>query len=750
MERRRARAVAGTLAALAALLALAVNTEVFPYRSLNHDEAVYLQQAAMLLEGQLNLYPPVPDAMRPWFFVRDGGRLYPKYGPVPAAVFALGKLLGGFRLALAGVAAALALGTYDLAARAFDRRAGLLAAGFLLCSPLFLANAAVYLSYAPTTALNLAFAAAVLRARDRESPPWGAAAGCAIGLAFFARPFTAVLFAVPFIALALWELGTRRDRATLARHGATAAVGSLWVGVALAYNATMTGSPWLFPYEAFAPLDGLGFGRRRILGYERVYDPALALRANARVLTALFGEWVAAGWVGTALAGLGLLAAARRARAGRVRAEPVLLAGLFVSVPLGNLFFWGNLNVLGTLADPTDGLIALLGPYYHFDLLVPTAAFAGAGALALAGRCRAVAASLAGPNGRKRRVLLAAALVVGAATFGAVAVDAAADPLAENREITAEYRAAYEPFADRSFASDRALVFLPTPYGPWLHHPFQALRNDPGYGGPVVYALDRDEENFPVLRAFPNRTVYRFTYRGVWNPGDEIPVNAHLRRVGDVRGERVVLALDLGLPEAADVSARLAAEDGDQTYYVIDGDANGSDLRARLVLANGTARLVGEGIAATGPDPDAAIPVAGPTELDLTVFVDAGVGRRVSYRFELPALVGDRIRALSPYVEVCERPRRCGGEAAYVPGADVPAWVRVDAALRAGNETGNLSVAGARAQIRFRSAAGSAARARSAAPTRRIERAMAPPPERGSSVVSPRRSRYSIGISRTS
>ncbi|MFW6288530.1 MAG: alkaline phosphatase, partial [Spirochaetota bacterium] len=53
-----------------------------------------------------------------------------------------------------------------------------------------------------------------------------------------------------------------------------------------------------------------------------------------------------------------------------------VLAGLFVSVIAGNVYFWGNLNILGDLADPNDGLIDTLGPYYHFDLLVPTAAFA--------------------------------------------------------------------------------------------------------------------------------------------------------------------------------------------------------------------------------------------------------------------------------------------------------------------------------------------------------------------------------------
>src|SRR6056297_2250205 len=105
--RRRTWRVALLAFALAGATAVwLLATRVFPYHSLNHDEAVYLQQAAMLLDGRLFLTPPVDGAFRPWFFVRDGGHLYPKYAPVPAAVFALGALLDQTRLALAGVGAA--------------------------------------------------------------------------------------------------------------------------------------------------------------------------------------------------------------------------------------------------------------------------------------------------------------------------------------------------------------------------------------------------------------------------------------------------------------------------------------------------------------------------------------------------------------------------------------------------------------------------------------------------------------------
>ncbi len=192
MDRRRYRLATACIALAGALAAWLLATELFPYHSLNHDEGVYLQQAAMLLEGQLTLRPPVEDAFRPWFFVADGDRLYPKYAPVPAAMFALGEFLGGYRLALVGIAAAIPALVVGVVREVFDRPTGLLAGAFVLASPLFLVDASVFLPYAPTTVLNLLFAYGYFRADRTADRRWAALAGVAVGLAFFARPYTAL------------------------------------------------------------------------------------------------------------------------------------------------------------------------------------------------------------------------------------------------------------------------------------------------------------------------------------------------------------------------------------------------------------------------------------------------------------------------------------------------------------------------------------------------------------------------------
>ncbi|WP_313691277.1 glycosyltransferase family 39 protein [Halorarum halobium] len=711
----RADAVAVLLMVAGALVAALVATGLFPYHSSNHDEAVYLQQAAMLLEGQLVLDPPVVDPFRPWFFVEtDAATLYPKYAPVPAAMFAGGTLLGGPQVALVGIAAAVVGLTHLTVREAFDARHGVLAAAFVLASPLFVVQSGVFLPYAATTLWNLLFALAYLRADRTGSAWWAALAGVAVGVAFFSRPYTATLFAAPFVAHAGWrilgsgstvrglaadgfdrgEFVSELDRGALSRNLVTAALGCGGVAAALAYNAVLTGDPLVFPYVAFAPADGLGFGHREILGHEVQYTPELALEANARVLAAFLTDWVAGGRAGTLLAAIGLGLFGARAvgsAAGsdlgariaggtgidRVDSRQVALAGLAVSVPLGNVFFWGNFNVLGNLTAPGDGLIAGLGPYYHFDLLVPTGLFAAHALVILGRRLPGYVRDRASSESRAAAVL-AAVTVLSAAAFAVPAATALGGPIDRNAEVTAAYEEAYEPFVDRSF--EDALVFLPTPYGDWLNHPFQALRNDPDYDGDAVYALR--EKQFAVVDAFPERTVHRYTYRGDWAPTAGVTVEPRIQRVRHVSGGKVRLNATLGVPaNAQSVSLRLRSEEGSALYAA---NCTPSSLPLSLTVAAGRATVDGA-VAPVGND--TAVPVTGRETLELVVYVSTGGTGAFSYRLDVPVLLDDEeVRALTPYAEVCTTPRLCGGEAAYVPEAAADG-VSVELALSASNGT---------------------------------------------------------------
>lgn len=742
-SRLSAEQVAAALVAAAAGAAVhALVTGTFRYGSANHDEGVYLQQASMLYDGRLEMNAgDLAASFRPWFFVVDGGWMYPKYSPVSAAVFGLGKeLVGTFSASLVLVAVCNVLLVYALAAAAFDRRTGVVAALALAGSPLFLLSSSVYLPYAPTAFFDLLFALAYVRMLRRGSLGYAALAGAAIGVAFFARPYTALLFALPFMAHGAAVLARRVGepslRPALARYGVLSAFGMLFVGVTLGYNHVVTGSALVFPYQAFAPHDGIGLGRREILGYSRTYDLELALRANVRVLRAFATDWFVAGPLGTTLAAVGLGAFLVRAR-NRVRGDApfpdvelrAVLAGLFVSISLGNVFFWGNLNLLADLGNPNDGLIALLGPFYHFDLLLPLSAFA-ASAVVLAGRALVgVVRRRASPRATVAVVL--AVLLVAVPVVGAVERATLQPKVDANAEITGKYAQAYGPFEETNF--ERALVFMPTPYGDWLNHPFQAVRNDPDLDGPAVYALSRTPaEDFAVVDVYPNRTLYRYAYRvdGTsatdWTPNPEQRAEARLRPLDVRRGDRLDGETTVGVPERLQaVTVRL---DGgtDSAQYALrrSGDAT-ENVRWRLTPDG--ARIVGDNVSALGEG--GPVSFSGRGEVVLTVTVVQPDGGSLTYRQEISAEpVGDEVRAIWPDERsVCRFRAECGAEGTYLTddGTGI-AWASMNSTIRV-NQRPN----------------------RSSRLTVTMDRAMSTPPEKGSSFVSPARSSYSMGTSRT-
>ncbi|QZX99289.1 ArnT family glycosyltransferase [Halobaculum rubrum] len=713
------RVAALVLAAVGAVVAVAVALDVFPYRSLNHDEGVYLQQADMLLSGQLFLRPPVEDAFRPWFFVESERGLYSKYAPVPATVFALGKLLGGYTVALAGIAAGLVAGTVALGRELFDARVGALAGVLLIATPLFVVHGGLFLPYALTTALNVAFAVSYLRGERRASRRDAALAGVAVGLAFFARPYTAVLFALPFVAHAVvtlvrsgaWRIplaaagvvseevgdgddldgfddrsNEDRKRGLFVRRAVTATLGSAGVVAALGYNVVVTGDAFVFPYLAFAPEDGIGFGERAILGHVVDYTPELGVEANRLVLEALFADWVVAGSLGAAVAAAGVvLALAGRgipgdgngggdsdsgdggATGGRVRRG--LLAATFATVAAGNVAFWGNYNVLGALEVRTDGLIYYLGPYYHYDLIVPTAVFAAVACVAAADFLRAAAPSLAertdDVDPRHARVVATVVLLVAGGAAGGVAVGAVDETVERNEGVTEELRAGYGPLSDGgdpgAAIPEGSVVFLPAPYGPWLNHPFQALRNDPGHDGPRVYALT-DTRELAVARAYPDRDLYRYVYAGSWVPTDDSTVRGGIREVERVAGDRIYLNATLERPESAEGTTVRVTGDRGSTYLVAT-DAGGP-LSLSMVVEDGELRIAGEDLVVSGGGEgggeSAVLPLDDGDEIDVEVFVSTGPASGYSYRLSFPyERIDGTARALTATVERCPVPTRC-------------------------------------------------------------------------------------------
>ncbi len=669
----RSRTLALALAAAGGGVALVLAFGLFPYHTINHDEAVYLQQANLLLHGHLLLHPPVSNAFRPWFFVSTSQGLYAKYTPYPAVLYAVGMAVGIPRLVLGVVGAAVVGLMYLVGSEVADRRTGLLAAGFILVSPLFVVDTATFLPYAPVAALNLGFAYAYFRGERTEKLRWALLAGALIGLSFFARPYTAVLFAAPFVVHALWTLRRRPTQKVLGRRAGTAGVGCLGVVLALIYNWLMTGNPLVFPYQAFAPRDGLGFGYHMLRGYGHNYTPSVAVRSNAVVVWRFASRWVAGGLLGSAVAAVGLVHVLKQLGSGERRnsgAHLLVLAGLYPSVILGNVYFWGNLNLLAPDLDPTQGLVHYLGPYYHFALLAPTAVFAAVGVQRLAEWIRPRLETF------DSRATVAVLLIV--CLLSAVAVGGAlAGPVTRNAENTAQYEQGYAPFHNGGPPAN-SVVFLPMTYGKWLDHPFQSLQNGPEFDTSTVYAID-GVNSLAVTSAYPNRTYYRYEFRGTWVPTDDTPVHPALRRVHVTSGTPITERLRVRIPRDADFASLRIATGTGHAYYDLNAS---SGMHTITLVVNATdVSVSGRGVSPASADGTASVPVNASDDVTATVYVETAPSVGFSYQSRLPVgLQNGTRRALTPYLEACTDPQTCGGGAAYLPKR-VPDQYSVNATL---------------------------------------------------------------------
>lgn len=702
---RRFRTAIVVLAVLAGIVVYVIGHEVFPYFSVNHDEGVYLQQAAMLLQGNLWLTNDLPEVFRPWFFIQDGRRLYSKYTPVAALLFAPGVALGVPRFSLSVIAAGNIALVGLIGSEAFDRSTGLLAAVIALASPLFLFVSATFMSYAPTTLLNLIFALCYIRMYRQRSRRYAVIAGAAIGMAFFSRPYTAVLFATPFVvhALVIVVLTVHQRNIwtpTIEREAIVALFGLTGAGIALAYNKMMTGDPFLFPYQVFAPLDGLGFGFRRMTGSGLEYTVELALQANNQLVTELLTQWTFAAPIGSVLAVIGLFPVVLRYRERHDasllsdRALRVVLVGVFGTICVGNIYFWGTVKILENIADPTDGLIGLLGPYYHLDLVLPLSVFASAGILWLSRVIRSVVS--VSVSTRAARVMISVLLVVSVPVLASAEYTRVEPVIERNMEYTEQYAEVYAPFEIQSF--EHALVFLPVPYGPWLGHPFQSLRN----GGsleqsPVLYAQNRGPtKEFATIDAYPTRTLYRFTYQGIWGDGSGQHLVPHLQRLTVRNGTDHRLTTTVGTVGRVS-SVRLSVGDEQivrhnpapdtitERSVAVQWEVNGTHVRLvdtrsaqGPMTDTSTRRSPVTDRAVAPPVPEEmhtdAIAIDGPVDASLAITVTKPTGKTVTYRQKLAIDANNEsARLLWPgSTKLCQESRTCGREGNYIPGGTYP------------------------------------------------------------------------------
>lgn len=478
---RAARVPVVALAGACALLAWGVHHLVLGAIPHVSDEVAYLFQAEALAQGRLG-FPPPPDWEAFGFLhtrVQDGlwhGIMSPGWPALLAPGVALG-LPGLVNPLFAGLSV-VALHRYLLRSGASAELARL-AALALAASPFLVVLAGSSMAHAAALALFLGFALAWRRALDARSLLAAGGAGLALGVGILVRPVDALVTALPFGAVMAWRaLAVPRLRGAAAL---LAAGGLLGVGLTLAYNAAVTGDPWVFAqtryFEEHTPGQrfGLGFGDdmgTRVHGPEWPgYHPRDVPRVTGHRLAVALED----------VHGLALLTAAalvyalrRRAAAPGLR-ELLAAAGLLVAAYAAH-FYHG-----------------IAYGARHYFLALPALAVATAWPLA-----RGLARG--GEPARRAR----AALAAGLATLVLVVA-----PL-RVAEYAGAYRGASPALREavREAGLARALVLVDPAH--WAWKSAFPLNRHPLARSDVLFARDRGPEAAAALVArYPERRVWR-------------------------------------------------------------------------------------------------------------------------------------------------------------------------------------------------------------------------------------------------
>jgi 4-amino-4-deoxy-L-arabinose transferase-like glycosyltransferase len=486
----------GVLIATSFVISLVLGRSLFSLYSINHDDAMYVYEARLLGEGRVTLPAGEQDFFSPWASgVRDD-RVVMKYAPPwPAVLAASQRLTGSMRVASAAIAAA-AVGLVYLLARQIleERRVAVLAAGVFALSPVALIQSGTSLPYLFQLVTGLAFAVGLLAGLRRGSALPFVVSGVAFGVGFFARPFDAVLFAVPFGAALVWQL--RGERRALARAvGFVAAGAAPILALDMLYNAHTMGNPLALPFTVTSHYDTVGFGRRGIFADSTFHFSAVdGLRGLAEILQWL-PSWSFGGVITFALAGLAVVAASRSGG----RRTPWLLAvvGVAVTVCLGYVLFWSAFS----MSVRWPGL-KTLGPYYHLAVLVPLALL-GARGFDL----------LYHGSQRQRRIGVAAALA------GVLLTSLALPP---KIDANVEIKDGFEEIRDQLDAlrlTDAVLV-VPARGNDGFLSPTPFLENRPDLDQPVLYAEDRKAANFALFDRFADRGIYELVQQH--EPDDDL------------------------------------------------------------------------------------------------------------------------------------------------------------------------------------------------------------------------------------
>jgi hypothetical protein len=558
------------LAVLAAVVAVLVKYLLFPYLSVNNDEALYRLQAQTLASGRLFPVAGNPTAsFAPWLAIARHGHYVLKYTPFVPALFALSLLVtGAFGPGLAVIAAAAVVVTYRLGLALFgDRRVAAVAATLFTASPLVVLLDGMLLAYLPTLVLVELAVLGLLRGVDaaragaadrrgwRDPRGWAlAGAGLSAGVAGTVRPYDVLTLLSPLVVWAV--VTTRGGRWWLAWRALAGMVPP--AALLLAFDAAATGSPFRLPFTYLESEDKMGFGVRRLYPTDIPHHfTFLDGLSSVGLHLLLLGGWACGGVV---LLGCAIAAVVRRRTGGAANA----LGGGALLFLAGYVAFWGAWN-----AAYLWGGIRFLGPFYVLPVL---AVLVQLGARAESGPRRGEVHQPAGAG------------VVCAGLTGVVLATA----IPTNLTLTQH---------DRDLARivaalpGRPLVFLSVD-PEYVMHPTSQAANPPALDSRVLWAVTAGgAADGAVLAHNPGRTPYLLRIPPLYNKTAGAAAGARLERLEPRTGASVTLDVTIDAAARPTRSARLiVSTDAGDLAYPIDP---AHTLHARLVITATGATLEG-------------------------------------------------------------------------------------------------------------------------------------------------------------
>ncbi len=252
----------------ASLVCFLISRYSFPYLAFEPDSAAYLFQAKLFAQGWLAADAP-PDfgfSSSPHINIFHG-LWYAKY-PFGNSLFLTPGVLLGLPFVMPAIATGLTLLIFfSIVRELFGDRVAVLALVLAAISPTTIFMGSTLLSQ-PTSRLAVAlFLWLLLRALGQRKALngalLGALAGLALGYGFNTRPLVAVVFGVAALVLVFARFAQTRDLHGFFRIGVASAAGlAVMIALFLAWNAYLTGDPWLVPYHALQAADRMGFGNR--------------------------------------------------------------------------------------------------------------------------------------------------------------------------------------------------------------------------------------------------------------------------------------------------------------------------------------------------------------------------------------------------------------------------------------------------------------------------------------------------------